>query len=208
VNEEIPGWVERVLSPPRFAPYLVAAGGDIDSAVALYRWNVEAAAAFVVPLHWVETAARNRMHAQLVEHFGQEHWWDTAPLDGDGLRKVADARGTLRRQRRNAVADSIVAELNFGFWVSLVASRYHRTLWVPALTKVFPGRSRRDVHVDYRHVLILRNRIMHHEPVHRRHLAADHLTLGRLIGELSPEALAEVAMHDQVPEVLSRRYKL
>lgn len=207
MREVIPPWVEQVLSGPRFAPYLVTAG-DVEAAIALYRWNVEVAAAFVVPLHWVETAARNGMHARLVRYFGVEHWWDVAPLDHDGRRKVADATKTLQRRRKDpTIADAVVAELNFGFWVSLLAGRYHRTLWVPALTRVFPRRSRKEVHFDFSHVLTLRNRIMHHEPIHHRHLTADHATLCRLIAQLSPEALVEVRLHDQVHEVLARRQK-
>lgn len=210
MSTQLPPWVGEVLSAPRFRGYLAAGDGDVAAAIALYRWNVEVSAAFVIPLHWVEVAVRNAMHARLIGHTGRVDWWAAGvALDDNGLRRVADARGTLRRLGKDAdVVDSVVAELSFGFWVSLLSSRYHRTIWVPALSRVFPGRSRRDVHEDYRHVLVLRNRIMHGEPIHGRHLEADYETLCRLLGRLSPDALMEVTRNEQVREVLTRRGKV
>jgi hypothetical protein len=203
-----PPWITEALSAPRFTPYLVAVGGDSAAAMRLYWWNVEVSEAFFVSLHWVETAFRNALHDRLRRYFGTEHWWDVAPLHHDGRAKVVAARQTSRMIAKHpGSADPVVAELSFGFWVSLLGSRYHRTIWVPALAAAFPGLARKAVHTDYRHVLVLRNRIMHHEPIHRRHLAADHATLHRLLAQLSPTALAQVQSHDRVPAVLGRRPK-
>ena len=202
----LPPWVIEVLSRPRFGGYLAAADGDVDAAIALYRWNVDVSAAFAVPMHWTEMAFRNTLHARLTAHFDGEDWWAHAPLDLNGRNKVDAARATLRRLGKDPdVSDSVVAELTFGFWVSLLASKYHRTLWMPVLWRAFPYRSRRDVHSEYQRVLVLRNRISHGEPVHGRHLDADHGTVCRLLGELSLEALHELAQYDPVPAVLARR---
>jgi hypothetical protein len=201
MGSSLPSWVVAVLSRPRIDGYLAASAGNVDAAVALYRWNVEVSAAFAVPLHWAEMGFRNALHSRLAALFGRDDWWEPAPLDANGHRKVAEARAVLRRLGKDpAVSDSVV-----GFWVSLLASRYHRTFWMPALWRGFPGRSRQDVHADYLHLLQLRNRISHGEPIHRRHLEADHITVCRLLGELSPAALREVVRHDPVPAVLARR---
>ncbi|WP_203923445.1 hypothetical protein [Rugosimonospora africana] len=79
---------------------------------------------------------------------------------------------------RNVTADDVVAELQFGFWTSLLSnhrgSQYGRLLWVPTLHRSFPhyhGR-RRDLHDNYEAMRLLRNRIMHHEPIHHRDLMA------------------------------------
>ncbi|MDN5858132.1 MAG: hypothetical protein L0H84_05865 [Pseudonocardia sp.] len=201
-----PAWVTSVLSVARFDRYRVVTSGESDAAIALYAWNVEVSAAFVVPLHWAEMAFRNVLHARLAGHYGRADWWVAAPLDQNGHRKVGEAQAMLRRLGKNpTIADSVVAELSLGFWVSLLAKHYSRTLWVPLLWRCFPGRSRLDVHTDYKHVLFLRNRISHGEPIHRRHLAADHAAVCRLLGELSPQALHLARPHDQVPAVLARR---
>lgn len=206
LSSEPPAWVGAVLSRQRFEPYLVAAGGDAGAAVELEWWNLEVAAAFVVPLNRLELALRNALHPVLCTRFRRSDWWYSAPLDENGRRKVAEAkRALVRLQGRPEVADDLVAQLTFGFWISLVSSTYHRTLWVPALHRVFPGVARRELHEDLRNVLVLRNRIMHHEPIHHRHLEADHATVYRLLEHLSPAIVGELTGRDGVPAVLARR---
>lgn len=203
---DVPGWIDDALSSARFGPYLSACSGDVERALALYRWNVDVSQAFFVPLHWTETVTRNAIHVRLAEHFKRNDWWETGVLDANGDRAVVRARAQINRSGRAQVSsDSFVAELGLGFWVSLVARRYHRTLWVPALTRAFPRRHRGDVHADLDEVRVLRNRVMHHEPVHRRDLGRDHARLLRIVEQLCPEAALELAPRDTVLEVLARR---
>jgi hypothetical protein len=206
LSSEPPAWVDAVLSRQRFTAYLAATGGDADAAVELEWWNLEVAAAFVVPLNRLELALRNALHPVLAAMFRRSDWWYSAPLDDNGRRKVTEAkRALVRLHGRPEVADDLVAQLTFGFWISLVSSTYHRTLWVPALHRVFPGAARRDLHEDLRNVLVLRNRIMHHEPIHHRHLDADHATVYRLLERLSPAVVGELTGRDRVPAILARR---
>jgi hypothetical protein len=205
---EPPGWVSAVLSKPRFAPYLVAAGGNAQVAIELEWWNLDVAAAFVVPLNRLELALRNALHCSFCTMFGRPDWWVSAPLDDNGRRKIVEAKRALARRRgRPEVADDVVAQLTFGFWISLLSSTYHRTLWVPTLHRVFPraARRRHTLHQDFANVLVLRNRIMHHEPIHHRHLQADHETVYRLLGYLSPVIVQELARRDRVPQLLAYR---
>jgi hypothetical protein len=72
---DLPG----VISAPRFATYLQATGNDRARALALYEWNLDLSAAFIVPLQICEIAVRNgvaeaiedgpRCHMALVERF-------------------------------------------------------------------------------------------------------------------------------------------
>ena len=48
-------------------------------------------------------------------------------------------------------------------------------------------------------MLMLRNRIMHHEPIHHRHLEADHAKIYRLLGYIEPEAASWLRGFDRVP---------
>ncbi|GAA1256084.1 hypothetical protein GCM10009609_19070 [Pseudonocardia aurantiaca] len=91
------------------------------------------------------------------------------------------------------------------FVVPLNSGRYHRPLWVPTLNQAFPGVTRRVLHEDFQKILGLRNRIMHHEPIHHRHLQADHDTVYRLLAHLSEEMVHELAARDGVPNLLARR---
>ncbi|MFE3515365.1 hypothetical protein [Streptomyces sp. NPDC059166] len=194
-------------------PYLDACGGDASRAGRLYWWNVEACGALYGPLHCLELTVRNALHAVLTEHYGRADWWESAPLNAQGLRLVAKARAKCAGRRgstpRRVRADSVVAELSFGFWAALISggSGYDRTLWVPVTHKAFPHYSgRRDSLYDALWSLVLlRNRVMHHEPVHTRHLAADHAKIYRLLGYVSPALVREVRAMDRFPAVLHHR---
>lgn len=210
MTAEPPEWIREVLSIPRFAPYLARTNGDVEAAIRLYWWNVEISAAFYTPLHCLELGLRNAMHAQLYEYFGSEDWWTTAPLNDNGKRIVsAAAQKIIGRGVRRYCADDVVAELPFGFWVSLVSrgAAYDRTLWVPALHRAFPFyKGRRQLLHDHLQAMVLfRNRIMHYEPVHHRDLRADHAKIYRLLGYVSPQMVKELDALDRVSEVLDRR---
>jgi len=203
-------WILSALSPPRFASYVRSAEGDADAALRLYMWNIQVSAAFYGPLHFLEITLRNALREQLRAYHHRSDWWKIAPLNGEGLRKVAAAEGKLlNRGAASCAPDDVVAELTFGFWVSLLGrgAAYDRTLWVPAIHKAFPHYSgkRRPLHDSFLAMLLLRNRIMHYESIHHRDLAADRQKIHRLIGHMSGEVLAEVQGLDRVPEVLALR---
>jgi hypothetical protein len=210
MTAEQPEWIRDVLSAPRFASYLAASGRDVGKAISLYWWNAEVSAALYIPLHCLEVALRNAMHTQLCSRYGRADWWIEAPLDGSGRRAVSAAEERLARPSGRCYdADDVVANLTFGFWVSLLSrgAAYDRELWVPALHRAFPyftGR-RQDLHADLLDVLNLRNRIMHHEPVHRRDLRGDFTKIYRLLGYISPRMVKELEARDWVGEVLRRR---
>lgn len=208
MNGEALGWTQAAFSPARLAPYLAAALGDQAAAMRLYCWNVEAAAAFYGPLQCLEVALRNALHTQLRRSFGRPDWWTAAQLTGGGRHGVDRAVEKLRKRGVwRPSADAVVAELTFGFWVSLLSNRSHRQFWVPALHRAFPGYSgpRRELHAEMCEVLEFRNRVMHHEPIHHRALHKDHERVFRLMSRLSPECAALATELDRVPEVLARR---
>jgi hypothetical protein len=204
-----PDWVRDVLSSPRFAPYLAKTGDDMAAAIELYWWNVDISAAFYTSLHCLEMALRNALHQRLTIGFGRTDWWAVAPLRKNGPQMVAEAQRKLatRSRTRAGTADDVVAELSFGFWVSFVSIAYDRSLWVPHLHKAFPyyRGQRRRLHDDLHTALLFRNRIMHHEPIHHRHLEADHQTILRLLGYLSPSMAGQLKLYDRVETVLRQR---
>jgi len=103
----------------------------------------------------------------------------------------------------------MVAQLSFGFWVSLLSSGagYDRHLWVPTLHRAFPcySGSRKNLHENFLTMVLFRNRIMHHEPIHHRDLLADHRKVYQLFGYLSPDAVKCALALDRVATVLARR---
>lgn len=206
-----PEWMTDAFSASRLTPYLRASRGDVAAAMSLYWWNVEASGALYGPLHCLEVTLRNALHARLVAAYGRSDWWWAAPLSPNGLRIVRDTHTKcVRRGLAPVSADTMVAELSFGFWVSLLSrgSSYDRRFWVPTLHKAFPHYSgrRAALYDSLWSVVLLRNRIMHHEPVHHRDLAADHAKIYRLLGYLNPLLVKEAKALDRFPNVLARRH--
>jgi hypothetical protein len=209
MTRHLPEWMLTTLSLPRLRRYIRAARGDAHVASRLYWWNIEVSAALFGPLHCLELALRNALHETLARHHGRPDWWTVAPLSERGKKLVDDAHRSCRRRLPRTTADDVVAELSFGFWVSLLshASGYDRGFWVPALHRAFPhyrGR-RRDIYDGLSSLVLLRNRIMHHEPVHHRDLAADHAKIYRVLGYLSPELAKEAQAMDRFPAILADR---
>lgn len=65
--------------------------------------------------------------------------------------------------------DKIIAELTFGFWVTLLNSEYELTLW-KGLRLAFPympkkERKRKNVSAPCNSLRKLRNRVFHHESI-------------------------------------------
>ena len=68
-------WVERWLSPPRFAVYLNAAKHDRDAALDLYEWNARLGSALGNDLAHLEVGLRNAYDRALTEHLDlAQHW--------------------------------------------------------------------------------------------------------------------------------------
>ncbi|MFJ4681484.1 hypothetical protein [Kitasatospora sp. NPDC088783] len=204
---DLPRWMSDALSEQRLAGYVETARGDVGRAMRLYWWNAEVSGAFLGPLQCLEVTLRNAVHNQLTSAFGRSDWWEAVLLNPYGRSRVANARDKRRRRSRVAVsADGIVSELPFGFWVSLLSAgdSYDRRLWVPHLHRAFPHYSgRRDsLHHEFDEIREFRNRISHHEPIHRQPLAADREKIYRLLGHLNPEMAAEAQSMDRVPEIL------
>jgi hypothetical protein len=85
-------------------------------------------------------------------------------LSSEACATIADARRHATANGRAETAGRVVAELPFGFWRYLLASRYERTLWRTRLYLAFPGQGRRQpVYAKLAGLHQLRNRIAHHE---------------------------------------------
>jgi hypothetical protein len=210
MSEPLPVWMRKALSDRRLAPYRAAGGNDDAAARLLYWWNAEISGAFLGPLHCLELTLRNALHDELTARYGRPDWWSTAPLNTNGRLLVDRARS--KRSRRGggtAAADDVMAELSFGFWVSMLSSgdSYDRRFWVPTLHRAFPHYSgpRAALHRSFESMVLFRNRIGHHEPIHHRHLSADHARIYQLLEYLSPGMAAEARRLDRVPAVLADR---
>lgn len=203
----------RTISQPRWRTYLVAAGFRADVAHALYLWNATVGESFHFPLQAAEVALRNVVNDALVSTFGIDWWRDPAARRHLGADRCADVdRAAARiRDRYGAEPETgrIVAALMLGFWSAMLRRRYDRPLWDAQAERAFPNltreRSIRDVGATTGALLILRNRIFHHEPLIGRDLSGDYGAILRLTGWICPLTRAWVAGNAKVPAILRQR---
>lgn len=158
------------LSQIRLESYRPSNGTDLQM-VANYFWDMELAKALTPALHAVEVALRNGIHGTLMNHYGTDMWFYLpGVLEPGQLGQLANALRELGRRKASPTSGRIVAELNFGFWVTLLSSNYEQRLWQPQgfalLWQVFPnarGQSIQNIQRHYNGLRGLRNRVSHYE---------------------------------------------
>lgn len=219
----IPHLLEQRLSPPRFSPYLAAAGSH-RAAVDLYQWNISASGAVYEALHLVEVVVRNAIHNELEAWHAKQGLpgsWLTSPpavLTDRAKQDIAKAREQARksieqrcRQLRLAEVpaagpDDIVAQLSFGFWRFMVARRYTHDLWLDAMRFAFPGaQSLQAVEKPLIQLHGLRNRIAHLEPIHTQDLRARRREMLQLVGFIEPRLQSWFTSVEKVQEAIRTR---
>lgn len=208
--------LHRLLSGGRMASYddaVAVARATHYDALDVYVFNMALAAALLGPLHMLEVITRNAMHEALISYTGRRDWWldPRITLDTWHQSKIAEAGRNVASARAAggpAIGpDDVVAAVDFGFWASLLGSKYEKSLWQPALKSAFPQsrRPRQQLRVGLDSLRRLRNRVSHHEPVHARNSASDFEEIIRYIGFVSRPVATWVRDRSRVPAVLAAR---
>lgn len=206
--------VEQRLSVERLGAYRVVVGGDLDRAVTLYEWNTALAGAFFEVLGHVEIVLRNALHEQLTAWHtaaGRAGFWYDDPaavLDQRRHEEIALARARISRTGKRETPGRVVAELNFGFWRFLLDRHYQNVLWAPALRRAFPNlapANRRTVYGPLVQLNEFRNRIAHHEPIHRLNLSQHHQHLLDLTNMIGHDVAEWISALSRVPPLLATR---
>lgn len=216
--------LERPVSHVRLENYRPAHGSDLDMVVN-YFYNLELSEALYPALQAFEIALRNSIHLTLTQHFQMnEYWFDfpglfpqpkppaTKPWQ---VLSIKDAREKLSKANKPHGADRIIAEMNLGFWHGLFNRPFEDKLWRPnrsaLVGEVFPlapnsQRNRHSVWNRIDRIRIIRNRVMHYEPIwHRARLEEDHSSILETLRWISPEMHNSIAMCDRFPVVLASR---
>ena len=181
--------IEKAVSTPRLKAYRSEASSD-EHAWALYRWNINLAAAVAPLAADLEVALRNTIHDRLTDHFGRPDWWASTSLFLDDVTAEMLTKAVRKHQKEIAKGKvgpgKVIADTTLGVWVHLLGRGghsalgrpidYETRLWRPALRFGFSkgtftpaGRERRptraDVHDRAALFQRLRNRAAHHEPI-------------------------------------------
>lgn len=201
--------IEAALSAERLTGYVTAAGGDKQEALKLYEWDTRMAGALLMCLSKFEVAFRNAVDAQLSAMAAPVDWFDAYDhiLQEPARDAIQLARGRVCRGRYGVTHGRMVAELNLGFWRYLVTTHYARTLWVPGLSRAFPhaGQPLSKISRSVSKVYNLRNRVAHHEPVHRQDIAGVDREMHAILSWICPDTATWAQRHCLVSKLVGAR---
>ncbi|MBP1806877.1 Abi family protein [Rubellimicrobium aerolatum] len=199
MTEEEIAALEDTLSLERFGRYLTWADGDRLRAVELYTLNSQLSESLYTPLHMLEVALRNRIHAvaSAEPHGDPALPWFNRPEYQKGSRQAEQlekAKAELTESGRSHDPGRVVAALTFGYWTAFFGKDYE-TLWQQLLHKIArradgKGLRRKDFSEPLARLRMLRNRIAHHEPILNWNLPKHHGKIIELTEWLSPAGAA------------------
>ncbi len=188
------------LSDPRFRRYLDASKGDEINAILLYQWNSLLSQSLYIYLQCWEICIRNKINSFLSWKYNPSWPYDekraVRNLKADDKRRLKETISRQERDRRVSPVptSAIVADLSAGFWVSQLSGAYAIPYsWRYNIARIFPS----DVSIDHRtawaicdQLLILRNRVAHHEPVFHLPLDQRHSELRKIVAAMSDATFA------------------
>jgi hypothetical protein len=172
------------LSEDRFAPYLKNAGYSQSYAFNLYLYNARLSKAFLFPLHILEVSLRNHISAIFTANFGSDWPHESGFQESLTAESLAALNKGITRAKSTNTND-VVATLTFDFWSNLFRSEYDRPFWQTNMSVLLPNANRltrKEFQKNVRDLNDFRNRVAHHEPIHKVNISAQH---AQIIGTIS-----------------------
>jgi len=202
----------RGLSEARLTAYRTHPAEPFEVVLGRYRWNAELSMALYPALGLLEVTLRNTLHRAVAGLHGTDAWYDLGPgvLAEWEQKSVALAKDELRKQRKPDEPGRVVAELNLGFWVSLLSTNYEQRLWPKLLKTAFPylprsTRTRATVAGRFQEIRRLRNRVSHHEPIYKsKSLAQQYDNIEEAIGWMVPSLLTLLPIGEGFETIFAR----
>ena len=185
---------------------------DLDMLIN-YFWNMALADALHCSLSAAEILLRNTIHKTLSGYFGQHDWYERDELLEEKQREDRDdAKRHIESRGRTITPERVISHLTFGFWVTLLSSRYNERFWRPDLADPpnlrvafphSPPKSRRnDIQAKYYRANNLRNLAFHHEPIFDlRSLEDDYRRTYEGVSWIDPTMSAKIQLFDRFLDV-------
>lgn len=188
--------IKSCLSPERFAPYLVKAGHNQTYAFNLYLFNARLSKAFLFPLHVLEVSLRNQINSIFVDLYGPD-WTKKTAFRSNLSSQSLSALDTAISRANTVNTDDVVATMTFDFWSNLFRPEYDRSFWQTHMQTLLPNQitTRNNFQNIIKEVNHFRNRIAHHEPIHKMNLSLIHSQILDVIKWISNETYLWVKHH-------------
>lgn len=217
-DDQIIGALEQALSSSRLESYRRASLTDPPLSYELYLWNSRLAKAMLFPLNVVEVTVRNSMYTALAEKFSNSDWvldpaqhyayFNEFTLSS---HKKSVERLSTKDGAQIVNAGSAIAALTFDFWSNLLRSEY-KVLWNGGgtLERAFPlatGKPLSMIRGLVAEINFLRNRIAHHEPIHKMDLKKEYRQILEVIGMICAQTADWVKCHSTLEYELAGKPK-
>lgn len=208
-QEDMTTQLTRVFSQERLNGYCQRVDSTNQRTVySRYLWNVMLSESLYSSLHVLEISLRNSINEAASCHFNQKDWYDNLSIINfpNEIKALKKSKNILHRQGKQSEPGRVIAELNLGFWTSLLDKRYEQVLWPRLLQAAFPNmprrrRTRRILSRRFQKIRQLRNRIFHYEPIwHWRDLPQQHQDILEAITWIEPLSRDLVVAIDRFPE--------
>ena len=164
--------LSSAFSSQRLEKYINLYNGDVTKVAPHYKANIALSESLYTSLSVFEVTLRNALSKELERMMGRKDWYSVFPSNPALKSLTSEVTVAIRHisQRGEMVSpDKIIAELTFGFWVTLLNSEYELSLW-KSLRLAFPhmpkkDRKRKNVSSPCNALRKLRNRVFHHESI-------------------------------------------
>lgn len=138
-----------------------------------YRQNLLISKNAYILLSILEIALRNALDTYLTIKIGQDWHEDNTFLTPMAQKKIKEVNDTLKGRKEIDSKEKVIAELNFGFWVSLFQKPYQNYFRIKDLRQIFPNMppkkeiflDREEIYKKLDHIRRFRNRVFHYEKV-------------------------------------------
>ncbi|MCX6074129.1 MAG: hypothetical protein NTY39_07415 [Campylobacterales bacterium] len=166
-----------------------------------YRQNLLISKNAYIPLSILEIALRNALNTYLTIKIGRDWHTDNTFLTPMAQKKIKEVNDTLKGRKETDSKEKVIAELNFGFWVSLFQKPYQNYFRTKDLRQIFPNMpSKKEIFLDreeiYKkldHIRRFRNRVFHYEKVINKDHYNDVVKDINFVLAIFDDALAEFA---------------
>lgn len=169
---------ERAFSQPRLGRFLLAAKGDQQKALYLYKLNIQLSECLFGVMSIFEIVLRNHIDRYYEQYFNDKEWLKNQCGQGgmfshpsfirSGFETRTRILTTIAQLGNSYTHDRLVAKLNFGFWTYMFSPIQFR-VGGQGLHKIYihrpKGTSQSQIFNELDEVRSVRNRIAHHEPV-------------------------------------------
>lgn len=168
--------IKKALSVERFESHRKTASESDSVVFQRYQWNAALCEHFYAPLRILEVVLRNAFNEAIAGKAKppDPNWLTTVPqwLRENERNDIVAAHDFLKERKRPITQARVVQEMSFGFWTSLLNSKYE-TLFHAIGAQVFPGmprsaRTRANASQRFEAIRALRNRIFHFRRIWNR----------------------------------------